>query len=140
MRPSRRGVLAIGALIVFACYTVHMDERQIRSIAARDMDCDEALVKLETGSSDYKTIARYTARGCERTRDYLCETDGEGRVSCHTPSRGPDDKSSDDHTAAIAAGTAAGCMCANLFASHSSDPSTTSAPSNPNSTTPQRNR
>lgn len=98
-------------------------------------------MKLETGSSDDKTIARYTARGCERTREYLCETDGEGRVSCHTPTTvRTSDKSSDDHGAEVATAAAAGCMCANLFASHSSDPSTTSAPSNPNSTTPQRNR
>jgi len=42
----RRFVLASGALVVFACYTVHMDERQIKSIAAHDMACDEALIKL----------------------------------------------------------------------------------------------
>ena len=140
MHLSRRGVLAIGALVVFACYTVHMDERQIKSIAAQDMACDEALIKLETGSSDDKTVARYTARGCDRTRDYTCQTDGEGRVTCHTRTVGSNDKSSDDHSAEVATATAAGCMCANLFASKSSDPSTTSAPSNPNSTTPQRSR
>ncbi len=140
MRVSRRGVLAIGALVVFACYTVHMDERQIKSIAAQDMDCDEALITLETGSSDDKSVGRYTAHGCERSRDFVCKTDPEGRVSCHTPSVTANDKSSDGHGAEIATATAAGCMCASLFASKSSDPTTTSSPSNPNSTTPQRTR
>ncbi len=135
----RRFVLASGALVVFACYTVHMDERQIKSIAAHDMACDEALIKLETGNSDDKTVARYTAHGCERSHRYVCQTDGEGRVACHTPTTASNDKSStegDDSTAS----DATGCLCASLFASHSSDPSTTSAPSNPNSTTPQRSR
>ncbi len=142
MRNSRRGILVIGALVVFACYTVHMDEKQVKTIAAQDMDCDESLIHLETGDSNEKHVAHYIAHGCERTRDFECTTDPNGYVTCHAPrTNGSDTKSSGDHEVATAVGAAAvGCACAGLFAHHSSDPSTTTAPSNPNSTTPQRSR
>jgi hypothetical protein len=138
----RRLVLAVGALVVFACYTVHMDEQQVKTIASQDMDCDETFIHLQTDDSNDKTVARYTVHGCERTRQYECTTDPNGKVSCHTPQRDPvDPDKTSDHRVAEAVGTAAvGCACASLFA-HKSDPSTPSNEStNPNSSTPQRSR
>jgi len=138
----RRGLLALGALAIFACYTVHMDEAQIRTIASQDMDCDEQLVQLETGSSDHKDVARYVVRGCEKVRTYLCVTDTEGRVHCDNAYKKAAESSSDgdDGVATGVAVAAAGCACASLFASHSSDPSSSTPASNPNPSTPQRNR
>ena len=141
-RRARRFVLAAIVAVGFACYGVHMDETQIRSIAAQDLDCDPALVSLETESSSRKDVGRYEARGCERVRTYECTTDDNGRVTCSSvfkkSSGGEGD--SDGTGEAVATAAAAGCACASLLGSKSSGSSSGSGGSNPNSTTPQRNR
>lgn len=137
----RRIVLTIGALVVLACYTVHMDESQVKTIASQDMSCDETFIHIQTDDSDDKRIARYTVRGCERIREYDCTTDPNGKVACHTRSHDPSDKPGDDRVAETVGAAAVGCACASLFAHKSSDPpASTTEPSNPNSTTPQRSR
>ena len=126
MRPRRgrsRRVIFFGAVLALAaCYTVHMDERQIRSTASIDLDCDESYVELETESSDRTDVARYTARGCGKVRTYECTTDEQGYVACQHPGHrgGGDDPAAaavagDVATAAVAAG--AGCACAALLGS-----------------------
>jgi hypothetical protein len=139
----RRGLLALSALVIFACYAVHMDETQIRTIASQDMDCDEQLVHLENGESKYKNVARYVVHGCEKVRTYDCMTDADGRVTCDSIYKKTGDTASNDDGDSVAAGVgaaAAGCACASLFGSHSSDPPSSAPASNPNSTPPQRNR
>ena len=144
MRSHRfRGAFAAVALL-FACYGVRMDETQIRPVAARDLDCDESLVRLESSTSDRKNVARYGARGCERSRVYACTTDAEGVVRCDNERAArPSDTPGDDHE--VAAGTAiaaAGCACASLLGHRSSDPASSGGetPPNPNATTPQRSK
>lgn len=139
--PKRRAVLA-AVVLLFACYGVHMDETQIRSIASEDLDCDPSLVTLESGTSPRKDVANYVARGCERSRTYQCITGDDGRVECHheATGKGSDTPSDDNGVGQAVAATAVGCACAALFASKSSDPQSTSTSPNANSTSSQRSR
>ena len=139
---SRRGPLALAVLAIFACYAVHMDETQIVTIASQDMDCDKELVSLEVSSTSKKDVARYVARGCEKVRTYECVTDEGGHVSCDSVFKksGSDTASNDETAGQVVGAAAAGCACASLFGSHSSDPPSSTPASNPNTTTPQRNR
>ena len=141
MRRYRFRVFVLASGLVLACYGVRMDESQIRPLAARDLDCDPLLVKLESQSSPRKDVARYVARGCERTRSYRCVTDSLGEVHCEI-NGGPTAVESGDTVGDQLAVSAAGCACASLFGHRSNEPAEPPAesPPNPNATTPQRSK
>jgi len=118
-----------------------LNEAQVRSEAAPQLDCEPDLLKLESVPGAGDGVARYVVRGCGQTRTLDCV---EGRSSVHCKqagggSGGDSEGSSGDGAAVGATAAAAGCACANLLARRhdtSSEPASTST--SPMSTTPQR--
>lgn len=134
----RRARLALVGVVLFACTIRHVDEAQVRTVTAQEMECDEQLVELDSEQSPGEGIARYTVRGCNEQRMFdcwqkgtkvECEVAGQREITSNsTPTASSDDTSDYDTS---------GCDCGNLFASHGSKPA--ASPAN-NSVSPTTQR
>jgi hypothetical protein len=129
---------SVGVLCCFASGP-HVDEAQIRSQAASEMSCEEALLHLENDSSSDR-VARYVVRGCGQTRTYDCVEvpDEGGRTACKNPFVEGSDGATDDSGLQLSSG---GCGCGHLFGHHAkSEASPSSSSPNVTSHTPQTKR
>lgn len=139
-RKHRRARFAAAVVLFLSCATVrHVDEAQVRTLAAQRLDCDEAFVRIVAESSPAKGVARYAIEGCARKAEYDC-TEHAHVVSCEstdsvaknevTPPSDTEVTTNDYDTS--------GCNCGHLFDSHSSSPAN-SPQQNVMPSTPQTN-
>lgn len=126
----------MGAIALVACYVTRVsDEDRVVEYAAKQMDCDPSLVRLESASASDDHVARYDAHGCGQTRTFDCTQEGEN-VVCRPMSRTPTTESDGNSAAgSVLAGLIIGSACACAHAGAGSG-SRTSAPAThtPNST------
>lgn len=134
-RSSRRFKL-LGLVAGFvACATVrHVDETQVRTLAAQRLDCDEAFVRVLAESSPADNVARYQVEGCARQAEYDC-TEHDHVVSCESTSSVARNETTPPSDTTF---DPSGCNCGHLFDSHSSSPAG-SPPQNVMPTSPQTN-
>ncbi len=146
MLPRRRIVLALSAVAVAACYVTRVsDEDRVAEYAAKQMDCDPSLVRLESVGANDDTIARYAAHGCGQSRTFDCTQEGEN-VVCHltrTGTSSPSDGTKGDPAGSVLAGVIVGSACACAHAasgSHSSAPAAPKSGPNVNPSDPVRSK
>jgi hypothetical protein len=130
--PVRRFCLALGAIALVACYVTRVsDEDRVAEYASKQMDCDPALIHLESESASSDQIARYTAHGCGQSRTFDCTQEGDA-VVCRPMARTPTSESDGNNTAgSVVAGVilASACACA-----HAGSGSSSRSSSSPRST------
>ncbi|MEO8799418.1 MAG: hypothetical protein ABI551_16120 [Polyangiaceae bacterium] len=116
-------------LVLLSCATVrHVDEQQVRTIAAERLDCDEELLKIQGAASPADGVARYEIDGCAHHEEYDC-TEHAKVVACESTHHrvvGSNDHGSPKlDEVSVSDYDTSGCNCGHLFDSHSSSPSTT---------------
>ncbi len=133
----RRLALVLGAIGLVACYVTRVsDEDRVVEYAAKQMDCDPSLVRLESESASSDQVARYSAHGCGQTKTFDCTQEGDN-VVCRPMSRTPSSESDGNSTAGnVLAGVIIASACACAHAGSSSGSRSSSSPSHPPSTTP----
>lgn len=139
-KKYRRARLTAAVLVFLSCATVrHVDETQVRTLAAQRLDCDEAFVRVVAEESPAKGVARYAIEGCARKAEYDC-TEHAHVVSCEsTDSVAKNEVTPPSDTEATPTDyDTSGCNCGHLFDSHSSSPAN-SPQQNVMPSTPQTN-
>ena len=133
----RRLALVLGAVGLVACYVTRVsDEDRVVEYAAKQMDCDPSLVRLESESASSDQVARYTARGCGQSKTFDCTQEGDN-VVCRPMSRTPASESDGNSTAGnVLAGVIIASACACAHAGSSGGSRSSAPPSRAPSTTP----
>ncbi len=135
-RERRRVRVVLGILILLSCAATvrHVDEAQVRSIAAKRMDCDEQLVEAFAQPSGTEGIAYYEIHACNKIASYTC-TEQNHIVDCDDSAKATtsSDSTPSDYDPS-------GCNCGNLFASHHSSPASSPAQPSVMPTQPQGDR
>jgi hypothetical protein len=133
----RRLALVLAAVGLAACYVTRVsDEDRVAEYAARQMDCDPSLVRLESASASSDQIARYTARGCGQTKTFDCTQEGD-KVVCRPMSLAPASESDGNSTAGnVLAGVIVASACACAHASSGSSGARPASTSHAPNTTP----